>query len=361
MTIERDRVLDRVADLLDPAPDILDAVYRRVERRQRNRRVGGMIAGGLVGAAVIAALVAVGVRLAGDDAVPADRPLIKLTSSAGQHWSLFATPARAGHQITVGGPDRSMTISLDVPEDFGADGIAFTAGSTGGSSFIVGVVGSEVASVTHIEQGHHVDVPLSVVPSDRAASAQGFIVPMTGRSAGWLVARDRDALALQTVEVSPGVTCGVTTSCASEPRSTVLVDSADDGTSYQVVVRDGAVVVVDSLGTERGRVVDPTDGRVELAPTDITNRDLPVVLGVASGGLTDVVMVGTFDGRHEEGMVDAPVATLADGRVVFLAYRYATYFDPDMIVVTDPACSTSVAFGYPSLAPATTPMVEGCR
>jgi hypothetical protein len=70
----------------------------------------------------------------------------------------------------------------------------------------------------------------------------------------WLVARDADGQVLQTVWFEPGTTCGAALPCLSEPRSTLLVDSADDGTTYRVVVRDGALVMLDDLAAEHGRV-----------------------------------------------------------------------------------------------------------
>jgi hypothetical protein len=72
-------------------------------------------------------------------------------------------------------------------------------------------------------------------------------------------------------------------------------------------------------------------------------------------------MVGTFEGEDHDELVDANRVTLQDGRVAFLAYRYAYYFNPHSILITDATCSRSLALSYPSLERVRTPEIGQCR
>jgi hypothetical protein len=349
MTTPRDDVLDRVAGLFDPGPpDALPAFHRHLRSRERRRRVGA----GVLAAVLLGALIVVGVR-ASRDTTPVAAGPIELSSGTleGTPWTLSARRNPDGG-FTVGAPVSTMPIRLDVPAG-GLEGVAFTDQPYGGSSYLLGVVGPEVASLTVSEGGAEIDVALIDVPFGGTGGVRAFIAPMSGAPTGWIRTRDADGIVLQMVGFEPDLTCEAGATCGdplgAEPP--ILTGTADDGTTYRVVLRDGDLVMLDDSGAERGRVSGEAPGPVTVAATDVRNRRRPVVLGIASPGLSNVAAVGRFDGTGADEAVALPTAVLPDGRVAFLAYRYAGYFFPDRIVVSDASCTTTLLLAFPSLQP----------
>ena len=231
-----------------------------------------------------------------------------------------------------------------------------------GDTQLLGYVSADVARVEVTVEGTSRDVELHDVPLELANPLQAFFVPIPGSPAGSIQAYDEDGAHLITVGFTPGTRCGPVRVFGSGALDTTqmcrdITDTTDPlfngnpimsrwpslGSSWQILREGRDLVLLDERGEERGRLVDPT-GSLAVAAANVESRT-PFVFGVASGGITRVVLTS----RDRSDTPAQRTWVLPDGRVAFVAEFAPSYNQYQQVTGYDADCDVVVALDLQTL------------